>query len=194
LRLLRPLSSARTTTRSNPHGFYKHTSIAWLGQCPFTRPGALGPSPRLRKVWLCAWSSPFLAWRVRAPDSVHPRFLMRPRLLMRLSLLPAPGPIRSFHLWKGTLARCGWTTCRSPAEQGRSTEPPVEQMSCHGWPAVRARGMRVDRPRDPRQASGRLSLETLARATGNSRVRECDTKEEKVRLFNQFTDGKDKQA
>jgi len=28
----------------------------------------------------------------------------------------------------------------------------------------------------------------------HSRVRECDTKEGKVTLFNQFTDGKDKQA
>ena len=132
-------------------------------------PVLLAPLRRLRKVWRCTWSSSFLAWRVRAPDSVHPRFLMRPRLLTRLSHLPAPGPIRSFRLWKGTLPRCGWATCRSPAEQGRSTEPPVEQMSCHGWPAVRTRGVRVDRPRDPRQVSGRLSLETIARATGNAR-------------------------
>lgn len=44
----------------------------------------LYPLRRLGAVRQCVCSSPFFVWRVRAHGLVHPRFLMRPRLLTRL--------------------------------------------------------------------------------------------------------------
>jgi hypothetical protein len=59
------------------------------GNCLFTRPGPLAALRHRGAVGPCAWSSPFIAWRVQAPGPVHPRFLVRLRLLTRLYPLPA---------------------------------------------------------------------------------------------------------
>lgn len=49
----------------------------------------LDPLHGIGEVRPCAWSSPYFAWRVRVHGPVHPRFLVRPRLLTRLYPLPA---------------------------------------------------------------------------------------------------------
>ena len=106
-------------------------------------PAPLPPRGGLGELWPGVWSPPCFAWHVWAPDPVHPRFLVRPRLLTRLYPLSAPrattffpsvgieaerlGSVRpSQRPWgsarheRGPLLRCSRLTGRSPASEGRS--------------------------------------------------------------------------
>lgn len=90
-------------------GHFGNTALAGHGKTPkvyyLTRKGFelliaesdIPADRRLGEVWPCAWSSPFIAWRVRAPGPVHPRFLVRPRLLTRLYPSLHTVPTLSFH-------------------------------------------------------------------------------------------------